>query len=518
MALAPACDVLLAGFGPTGATLAGLLGRAGRRVRVIEPEAEVYRLPRAVHCDAEVMRIFQTLGVARALLPHTRIVESCVFWSAEREVLLEAPLAHDDHQQGWTSDYMFHQPSLEAILREAACAHPSVEVSLGAQLVDVEQDEDGAVARVRGPQGEERIRARFVVGCDGAASTVRRRAGMALEDLGFDEPWVVVDLRGARGLPDRCIQLCDPARPTTLVPCAHGLYRFELMLRPGETDEEMARPERLRALLAPWLDLAGVELVRAAVYRFHAVVARDWMRGRVAIAGDAAHQTPPFLGQGMCAGIRDAANLAWKLDLVLRGQADAALLASYASERAPHVRSFIERAVAAGRIVCTQDPALAALRDVELRARRARGEGFPSELPDPGPGCFQGRKPGAAHPHVGRLAPQPRVRGAGGKALCDDRTGPGFRLVLRDARGWPDAERRRRLEALGGRALVWSDAPGEAPPGGLQLEDAAGRAGAFFAGHGIHAFLARPDHVTFGVAKAPGDVAALLDALDAALR
>jgi hypothetical protein len=220
----------------------------------------------------------------------------------------------------------------------------------------------------------------------------------------------------------------------------------------------------------------------------------------------------------MCAGIRDAANLAWKLDLVLRGLGAPALLASYASERAPHVRAFIERAVAAGRIVCTQDPKLATLRDAELRARRARGEGFPMELPDPGPGCFQGGKPRAAHPLVGRLAPQPRVRGPGGEALCDDRTGPGFRLFLRDPRGWPDAERERRLEALGGRALVWSDAPGQAPPGGLHLEDVAGEAGAFFDAHGLHAFLVRPDHVTFGVAKAPEDVPALLDDLAAALR
>jgi 3-(3-hydroxy-phenyl)propionate hydroxylase len=182
------------------------------------------------------------------------------------------------------------------------------------------------------------------------------------------------------------------------------------------------------------------------------------------------------------------------------------------------VRGFIERAVAAGRIVCTQDPQLAAVRDAELRARRARGEGFPMELPDPGPGCFQGGKARAAHPLVGRLAPQPRVRAPGGEALCDDRTGPGFRLFLRDARGFPDARRLRRLETLGGRALVWSDARGQAPAGGLHVEDAAGEAGAFFADHGLHGFLVRPDHVTFGVAKGPEDVPTLLDDLDAALR
>jgi hypothetical protein len=237
----------------------------------------------------------------------------------------------------------------------------------------------------------------------------------------------------------------------------------------------------------------------------------------VAIAGDAAHQTPPFLGQGMCAGIRDAANLAWKLDLVLRGHADAALLDSYGSERSPHVRAFIETAITLGRIICTQDPEVARERDRQMLARKDRGSIVPG-LPDPGPGCLQGGRAGAVHPRVGRLAPQPFVRHGDGEARrLDDLTGQGFRLVLRDARGWPDDARRARFESLGGRVLVWSDAAAEAGAGGLACVDAAGEAGAFFDRHGLHAFLVRPDHVTFGVAKGPEDVAALLDALDAAL-
>ena len=511
------CDVVLAGFGPTGATLAGLLGQAGHRVRVVEREPEVYRLPRAVHFDHEVMRIFQTLGVTEAVLPHTRLMADYRFLNADRELLLGGAIAGSETEQGWAPDYMFHQPSLERVLRDSAEARSTVKVAYRGAVADVEQEADHAVAVVRREDGEERISARFVVGCDGAASTVRRSAGLELEDLGFDEPWVVVDLRGAEGLPDYCIQLCDPARPTTLVPCAHGFYRFEFMLRPGE-GEEMAQPGKLRELLAPWLDPDGVELVRSAVYRFHAVLARDWLSGRVAIAGDAAHQTPPFLGQGMCAGIRDAANLAWKLDLVLRGEAESSLLESYGSERSPHVRDYIERAIGAGRIICTQDPELARARDAQMLAQRDRGEKVLTGLPDPGPGCFQGERPRAAHARVGRLAPQPHVRAAGGgEALLDDETGPGFRLVLRDTRGWPDAVRRRRLASLGGRALVWSDAAGPAPEEGLHFQDANGRAEAFFEDHGIHGYLVRPDHVTFGVAKGPGDVGALLDDLDAAL-
>jgi hypothetical protein len=219
----------------------------------------------------------------------------------------------------------------------------------------------------------------------------------------------------------------------------------------------------------------------------------------------------------MCAGIRDAANLAWKLDLMLRGEASESLLDSYGSERAPHVRSFIDTAILLGRIICTQDPELARVRDAQMLADGKAGKPVVPTLPDLGPGCLQGGTARGVHPSVGRLAPQPRVRNASGETRLDDVTGPGFQLVLRDARGWPDPGRRARLESLRGRAVVWIDTAGDAPEGGIHCRDAGGEAAAFFDRHGIHAFLARPDHVTFGVAKGPGDVAALLDDLEAAL-
>jgi 3-(3-hydroxy-phenyl)propionate hydroxylase len=500
-------DVAIAGFGPTGATLAGLLARRGWRVLVVERDREVYRLPRAVHFDHEVMRIFQTLGLAGAVLPHTRVVPRCVFLNAHREVLFETRT--DNRIAGWASDYMFHQPSLERLLRDAAATRPSVTVRYGA-LEDALDDGDGVTIRLA---GEDVARARFLVGCDGAASTVRKRVGLALEDLGFDEPWVVVDLLGAEGLPDHTVQFCDPARPTTLVPGAQGHHRFEFMLRPGETDAHMLAPETLRGLLAAWLDPDRVELVRAAVYRFHAVVAREWWRGRIGIAGDAAHQTPPFLGQGMCAGIRDAMNLDWKLDLVLRDLAGPALLHTYGSERAPHVRELIERAVSAGRIVCTQDAEVARVRDAELKTLREKGEGVPvpMTLPVAGPGVFQRSE----HGKVGRLAPQPRVRAGAREALLDDVTGSGFRLVLRDGRGWPDGTRLRRFAELGGTVAVWRDEPGETRDGALDVEDLSKGAEDYFSRQSLHGFLVRPDHLVYGVAREPRDVGGLLDALAA---
>ncbi len=484
-------DVIIAGYGPTGSTLAGLLGHAGHRVLAIDRDADVYQLPRAVHFDAAVMRIFQTMGLVDALLPHTRAIAACEFWTAERQVLLHVPMDQPT-EQGWRSDYLFHQPSLEKVLRESAGRAESVEERLCTELLDYREDADGVEVELRPHGGEvERVRARWLVGCDGANSVVRGRAGLDLEDLIFDEPWVVVDIRGGEEIRNVVLQYCDPARPTTVVAGAHDMQRFEFMLLPGEKGEEMVRPERLRELMAPWVDPDRVEIVRAAEYRFHALVARGWRRGRVLLAGDAAHQTPPFLGQGMCAGIRDAHNLSWKLDRVLRSTSDPAILDSYGSERAPNVRTFIEGAVAAGRVVCTQDPELARQRDESLLAARERGETPPGLVGQPplGDGLFQGAE-GERHALVASLAPQPWLKVDGVEKLLDDFTGPGFRLVLRE--GAPEAKARQALERLEGHAVSWPDPT-------------------FFEEHGIHAFLIRPDHAVFGVARAPEQVAPLLE-------
>jgi 3-(3-hydroxy-phenyl)propionate hydroxylase len=330
---------------------------------------------------------------------------------------------------------------------------------------------------------------------------------------------VVVDIRGATSLPAEAIQLCDPARPTTHVPCAHGFNRFEFMLLPDETPEEMVRPDTLRRLMDPWLRGEEVEIVRAAVYRFHALVASEWLRGPVSLAGDAAHQTPPFLGQGMCAGIRDAANLAWKLDRVLSGASRGALLESYGTERSPHVREFIRRAVAAGEIICVQDPVAAKQRDAAMLALRERGQEPPiaMDLPVFEAGCLQAPAGADGHPLVGALPPQPRVRSGSADALLDDVTGPGFRLVLRSDAGFDAAGIGARVAALGGGSIVWSDAPAPGSPELPVAVDREGQASAFFEESGIHAFLVRPDHVVFGVARAAADLPALLDAAELAL-
>jgi len=273
----------------------------------------------------------------------------------------------------------------------------------------------------------------------------------------------------------------------------------------------MQEPARVRELLAAWVDPDAVRVIRSAVYRFHAVMGEPWRTGSVLLAGDAAHQMPPFLGQGMCAGIRDADNLAWKLGLVLGGRAGDALLDSYEAERAPHVGAVIETAVQLGRVVCTRDPELARERDESLLA----GDSAP---PPPAlPGLTSGLLEAAPrHPLAGQLALQARVRDdAGREGLLDDLTGPGFTLVWGGPSPCLTAEARAVAETLGVQQIGF----GPAEPGGdgPSLEDPAGETARWLERHGAAAVLVRPDHVVFGVARAPGEASELLRSLAEAL-
>ena len=375
-------DVAIVGYGPVGALLANLLGQAGVSTIVVEPSLDVYQLPRAAHFDDEIMRVFESVGLAEAVLPATAPVLGMDFVTADGEVLFGFSAADRPRRHGWESGYMFHQPDLERALRRGVERFGSVEVRLGAEVTGLDDTGDEVLLTVSpGPD----VRARYVVGCDGARSFVRRSLGIGLDDRGFDQPWLVVDtvLRDDVDvvLPERVLQICDPARPATFVPSAGPNRRWELMAIADETPEDLLQPATIERLLAPWVEVGrDVDVIRAAVYSFHAVVATEWRRGRVLLAGDAAHQMPPFLGQGMCSGIRDAANLAWKLTMVLDGVAGEQLLDTYQPEREPHVRAITELAVSLGGILQTTDPELAAARDETFRASGAppTGDGLPA--------------------------------------------------------------------------------------------------------------------------------------------
>ncbi len=401
-------DVAILGYGPVGALLANLLGQAGLSVAVYERETEIHPLPRAVHFDGEVMRIFQSARLAEHIALAARpSSQGMHFLNASDQTLIVRRGIPGPGPHGWPNNWYFHQPMLEQVLREGVSRFPHVEVHLGREIGDV---------------GE--LDARYIVGCDGARSLVRRAIGSRQRDLGLHQPWLVVDLLcdpsspRVKALPDYTVQLCDPARPMTIVNVGGARRRWEIMLMPGDDPARLTEPDVFWPMLARWLKPHEARIERAAIYTFHSLVQEGWRKGNLLLAGDACHQTPPFLGQGMCAGMRDAANLAWKLKAVTRDGAPEPLLDTYESERRPHVETFIELAVKLGAVLQETDRAKAAERD----RRFAKGaEMFDFPQPQLGPGC---RADGP--PPIGTIFPQPRLPDG---RLMDEAIGQRFAVV-----------------------------------------------------------------------------------------
>lgn len=412
-------DVAVVGGGPVGLVLAGLLARRGADVIVLERDHDVYALPRAAHLDHEILRILQELGCVDELLTGMRANVGMDFLTADHQVLLSIR-SPGVTVLGWPASVFFHQPSFDRRLREVA-VECGATLRTGVEVEGIDTGHDDRVVVHLADGGT--VSARYAVGCDGARSITRKVLDVELDDLQFDEPWLVVDLlveSGREHLPDVVLQVSDPARPHTVVPMPEPRFRFEFMLLPGEDAEAMQRPERVHELLAPWFPDGGAHVERSAVYTFHGLIASPWRRGRVLLAGDAAHQMPPFLGQGMCSGLRDAANLAWKLDAVLHG-GDESLLDTYETEREPHVRAIVETAVAFGRIICTLDPDQAAQRDAMMLAQRAA---------DDTPTTSAAMPPltaGLLGPGGGAVAPQPWLDGR----RFDDVVGQRFAVIGR---------------------------------------------------------------------------------------
>ena len=407
------------------------------------------------------MRIFQNIGLGDEMGALVEPSRGMLFTDAAGRPLFDYEDFVRDPILGWHEDYVFIQPELDAVLRAGAERFDCVEVRLGTEVTDWRE-----------------LPGRWVVACDGAASTARQLAGIDFVDLGYDQRWLVVDVMLSRSveLPDIIHQVCDPKRPATFVPSARNHRRWEFRLGEGESDEQASDPANVWGLLAPWLGPGDGELVRAAVYEFHATVAERWRQDRLFLAGDAAHQMPPFMGQGMCSGIRDAANLAWKLRAVLRDSAPVALLDSYEAERRPHVERCIELSIEAGRLL---DEPLFPEPDSDDGERWSR-------LP-PLSGLFQDSAGPAPFP-VGHQARQPTVETDGRRCLLDDIAGPGWYLV---SDGPADgAGLARVLEAT-----RFGD-----PDGWLRR----------LLG-GSAAVLIRPDRYVYGTAASRDDVAALLD-------
>jgi flavoprotein hydroxylase len=503
-------DVAIVGYGPVGQALAILLGQRGWRVGVFEKQLAAYPLPRAVHFDGEVGRILQGCGIGDVLAARSEPTDLYEWRNAAGETLLRFE-SKEAGASGWPDGNMFAQPELEGLLDGQVRFLGNVVVQRGQEVVGLAPG-DGevrlAIATAGGAARE--VGARYVVGCDGANSFVRGELGATVTDLGFFFDWLIVDVRPYVPKVWRPIniQVCDPVRPTTLVSGGPGRRRWEFMRLPGEELDELNRAETAWRLLAPWgVSPENAVLERHTVYRFQARWVDTWRKGRVLLAGDAAHQMPPFAGQGMCSGIRDAANLAWKLDLVLAERAPAALLDSYPRERIPHVRALIDFSMALGRVICIADPAEAAARDAAMTAAVQSGQQLtPPPAPALGPGVFRADDPAAA-----TLMVQGRVRMDGRTGLFDDVVGQGWVLLSSagDPRTALTGEAAAFFAALGGVAAhVAPDGP---------IVDVDGAYARWFAAHEAAVVLQRPDFAVFGAGRTLGEASQLVGDLRRAL-
>jgi 2-polyprenyl-6-methoxyphenol hydroxylase-like FAD-dependent oxidoreductase len=375
------CDILIAGAGPVGQVLALLLAQHGLRVSVVERWTQPYPLPRAVAMSHDAQRILRQLGMGEEL---SALLEP---WGQDgHRFCFEDPLGQTlaesrftlDSESGFAQMSGFSQPDLEELLERRVQANPLIEQYRGFSLEQLSDDGSGVNATIIPHTGltvtpdrpPRTLRAAFVVGCDGANSTVRSLLGFEMTDLEFDRDWLVVDVVPhiyPTWLPYGCQRL-GPPRPTTLVPAGPGRRRWEFMIIPSDEQDAIDTDENAWRLLEPWeIHRGNADLVRHARYTFRSRWANRWRQGRVVLAGDAAHQMPPFQGQGLNSGIRDAANLAWRLALLIKGDGNASLLDAYVTERSAQVAQIVEETVAIGRLICMNDPDETAVRDAHLR-------------------------------------------------------------------------------------------------------------------------------------------------------
>jgi 2-polyprenyl-6-methoxyphenol hydroxylase and related FAD-dependent oxidoreductases len=411
-------DVAVVGLGPVGGMVANLLAVSGLRVVALDREPDVMQIPRAVGIDGEVMRIMQTMGLAEDLKPRLKVFRGAQYLDADGNVVATRPPIVGPGPQGWPNRYNVHQPELEETLRAGLRRRPNVTELVGHEVTEVSDLGDHAEVKARDlrTNSDVLVRCRYIVGCDGGRSLTRRSIGSDYEDFGLNQPWIVADFRvkPSANLPEINTHYADPVSPTIYVHVVRDIRRFEFRAVPGEDLEHAAEPDAIWRRVARWLQPDQAELLRAAVYTHRSLVVRTWRRGRILLAGDAAHQTPPFLGQGLCAGARDAVSVAWRLRDVLTRGASESLLDSYGSERAEHARRYITTATELGTHLTA--PTKEAIDSLNARVGR-EGRGAPPRL---GPGLFVADAVG------GSLAPQPRD--AQGR-LIDDVVGYEFAVL-----------------------------------------------------------------------------------------
>ncbi len=521
-------DVIILGCGPVGAVAANFLGMHGLRCIVLEREATAHGQPRAFSCDDEALRIYQQIGLVEALRAEMVACDRVEYTGVGGRKFAQIDVGELEFGAGYSPLHFFCQPALERTLREGLERFPGVSLRLSHEVTALRQDPTGVEVEAvdRTIHAPLRLRARYLLGCDGAHSAARRMLGVPLVGDRYDEQWLAVSglasEEAIRVAHTRFV--CDPRRPAFVGKGPAGDFRMEFMLLPGETSEVMERPETIARLVAPFVDPTRLQIRRAVVYRFGDAVAARWQVGRVLLLGDAAHQMPPFMGQGLVSGLRDVANLCWKLALVVNsgGAVDAGLLASYEVERRPHVRAMADISVRMGHVFLARSPALALARDwlfrlldrVPRTRRFLRGFEF-KPAPCVERGLILGGARSSSGASEGSYFPQPRVLTAAGfRVRLDELLGPGFAVVGLDCDPRAAVGEAAPWSALGARFVrILSQGTGEGADG----VDETGRLAAWFRGRGAAVAIVRPDRVVYGASSAAG-AARLAGALASDLR
>ncbi|MBE8591941.1 bifunctional 3-(3-hydroxy-phenyl)propionate/3-hydroxycinnamic acid hydroxylase [Pseudomonas sp. MAFF 301449] len=511
-------DVVIVGYGPVSRMLSVILGKQGHSVTVIERHPGAYPLPRAVCMDHEIYRALQAHECGDSFATFGAPSPRYQWMNYEWKTLLDIDWTIDSISGG-PEAYFFYQPSLEAALDQKVRAFSSVNVLLQHEAKSFTHSENGVVVEAINIETGciVELHGKYLIGADGANSIVRNSLGIAWNDRGFQADWLVVDVLLNEGVVldiPSAGQYCNPERPTTFVPGGikdgRPLRRWEIMRLPQESRECLENTEYVWCLLERWVKRDQAQLVRHAVYTFSSLVAESWSQGRVYLVGDAAHTMPPFMGQGMCSGMRDVLNLGWRLDLVLKGLCDTALLNDYEVERKPHITEVIDTSVYLGEIVCVADAQLAAKRDQAF---------FNGTFPPMAafPHIKQGTLGSVESDWVGRLAPHAEILNRGKRGRMDTLLGTGFTLLLKNVdayAGLSDAEL-ALLKLVDARCVYLSDLHDSSFSA---IHDFTGKISRFFADTGFSSLLVRPDFYVFGAAKDALELSTLLSQLHCALK
>ncbi|MBJ6762648.1 bifunctional 3-(3-hydroxy-phenyl)propionate/3-hydroxycinnamic acid hydroxylase [Myxococcaceae bacterium JPH2] len=506
-------DVIIVGCGPVGAMAANFLGQQGLRTLIIEKETTPHGQSRAINADDETQRIFQAAGLMDVLGPDLHPCQRMAYVDDELRVLAEVDFAKVERPNGHAIGALFTQPRLEAALRKGFQRHASVSFWPGSEVESFVQDEDGVSVRVKDLASgrTESVYARYLLACDGSHSSIRRRLGLALQGTTAQAHALAIAVGTTSEAPDFTYYPCGPERVGIATRTARDELRFDMVVRPGQDLEEVRRPEYVRRIISAFVDPATVTVKSVNVYAYHSRMAEKWRVGRVFLLGDAAHLMPPFLGQGLCSGLRDAANLTWKLAQVLGGGADDSLLDTYEVERRPHAAEMMRISESLGQMLSSGGPLMSRARNALIhllyrlpvtgpfiREYRMKPNLFFSE------GFMRGGRREGKDAAEGLLIPQPRVQRANGEALLlDDALGDGFAVITRPGATVEVQQGARALaEELG---ATWAHlAPAARVDAGRsgELVDVEGRLGSWFAKHSADVVVVRPDRYVFGTADA----------------